>query len=580
MTKLSQRNAHSRSITDIGWNEDNILTTCSSDDTIKIWDIRNPEEITTLQKYNFMGGSSIIQWNRHDPFKFATVQGGKIFFWDLKNPGVPYLSMFAEPNGISSFQWSIHDPNQFCTANQTNKVKIWSTKSPQEHIGVILTPHSVNIAKYTPFGSGIVTSSKNDNFLHMYKISNLNDVSIVKSFEGRSNENVSDLWWRSSIYDGSVEFQLVTWSKFASQLRLTHVEPKLLQACGHRISKKQLESIKNEPDSEVPIVSPGAVSIMTMEEEFQHLLLKTPSGAKIVKHDIFARTLVVSWNDILIEGDLLVVEFSFPIMYPHVPPGINILKNEVKDDLYIKNHLTEYCDELICEEKNCIRHCIEKMMREISRNTFAKPNMVDLKFNNNNNFKQLKPSTPIKSPVSSNPVILKKLEEAGPSAELYEVKPTDSISSIALKFGTTKNVIKNVNKMHTIELWPGRCIIVINNKNKEQSPSQKRRISIMGGHRNHVSESQIENLIDSRKSKMINSRTVHRSTVSYNGNFMSALPSNMDSFDNEKKQHYKWKTKLVVPDEVIDYIAVRILCTTTKYPILTKLDSWRTCFNS
>lgn len=94
---------HTNSVEDIQWSptEPNILASCSTDRSIRIWDIRTSTNNSSMIKINDAHSSdvNVISWNKLDsPFLLSGGDDGAIKCWDLRS-----LGRTSNPSPIATF---------------------------------------------------------------------------------------------------------------------------------------------------------------------------------------------------------------------------------------------------------------------------------------------------------------------------------------------------------------------------------------------------------------------------------------------------------------------------------------------
>ncbi|RNA37750.1 Glutamate-rich WD repeat-containing 1 [Brachionus plicatilis] len=122
---------HSSSVEDIQWspNETTVFASCSSDKSIRVWDIRcSPLKANMLTCDQAHGTDvNVINWNRNEPFIVSGGDDGQIKIWDLRlfkdNRPVGILKYHGKP--ITSVEWNTHDSTVFAASSEDNQLSIW-----------------------------------------------------------------------------------------------------------------------------------------------------------------------------------------------------------------------------------------------------------------------------------------------------------------------------------------------------------------------------------------------------------------------------------------------------------------------
>lgn len=167
--------AHRRPILDLSWSplEPNILCSASSDNFLKIWDMKR-DTANSARKMTYTGGTPhIAKWNRHAPFFILSAHPhGQVCLWDLRvssNIVICSLSRNRPPQyPLFLFQHLIFRvligatsiiPNLLPQTTQQKSryrwcqimftVQLWSVNNPKDPLATIFVGHCVSSAEYT-----------------------------------------------------------------------------------------------------------------------------------------------------------------------------------------------------------------------------------------------------------------------------------------------------------------------------------------------------------------------------------------------------------------------------------------------
>ncbi len=80
---------HFRPVTGIDWSPfySTVLSTCSADSSIHLWDVRAPQREPIQSFMVYHQGAQAIAWNRHDGVQLASVHENEFRLWDTRKGG-------------------------------------------------------------------------------------------------------------------------------------------------------------------------------------------------------------------------------------------------------------------------------------------------------------------------------------------------------------------------------------------------------------------------------------------------------------------------------------------------------------
>lgn len=125
MTVVASLVKHGNDITDLSFHEQetNLITTCSYDKNIHLWDIRTPTRPTS-SLFN-MTWTSRVCWERISGINLASSHDSVIKIWDIRNPSIPHQYINAHPGKIYSLDFSPVKENQLVSSAGDNTIKTW-----------------------------------------------------------------------------------------------------------------------------------------------------------------------------------------------------------------------------------------------------------------------------------------------------------------------------------------------------------------------------------------------------------------------------------------------------------------------
>lgn len=474
-SSVGQVAGHRRRISDLKWSsiDQGFLCTCSADGFLKVWDVRQPTNVQLVRKSQFPMGAppSLVRWSKFNSVNLASVHKGQVCVWDMRKTQTPFATIFADTSDLIALDWSPTTKDMLLTASHTTKFKLWSMDKPSESLGSGIATGIIEKAIFTPFGHGVLTSIKNLGTVQLFDVFDTENISVVDTF-AFTQKPVTDFCVRIGVEKGSNEYQLVTWTEPESQFRLLAIEPWQLQACHQELSKTQQDVSRRNSGGKAIITEPPIVSVgLTMEGEFD--TLKPIPGVEIEEADRLNRTLIVAFKSKL--EVVLRLRVTFPSAYPLAPPAFNILMNTTGiPDERLKEEVVSLADDYIHgRNMNCVEPCVKLI---------AKKYIQDPLFNNLLIMESPMSISASPSHLSSSPkpkfALVEKLKELGPQYEIYIVQSGNTLPGIALMFNMDKSELRQLNGIHhSIELYPGRTLIVKSRKDEESTAESNNKIT-------------------------------------------------------------------------------------------------------
>lgn len=109
-------------------NQQEVLAACSSDGTIRIFDLRTPlasANEVLIKAHNC--DVNVISWNKKSPVLIASgADDGSFKVWDLRHVSQPAItSIHWHKDPITSIEWQPHDEWTLAVASADNRLSIW-----------------------------------------------------------------------------------------------------------------------------------------------------------------------------------------------------------------------------------------------------------------------------------------------------------------------------------------------------------------------------------------------------------------------------------------------------------------------
>eukprot|EP01132_Coremiostelium_polycephalum_P007791 gene7791-9590_t len=119
---------HTNSVEDIQWSpsEENVFASCSIDQTVKVWDIRQHKPAISVKAHN--ADVNVISWSRTvDYLLVSGSDDGSFKVWDLRNfkPDSPVSEFNYHTGPITSLEWNPFEDSQIIVSSGDNQVTVW-----------------------------------------------------------------------------------------------------------------------------------------------------------------------------------------------------------------------------------------------------------------------------------------------------------------------------------------------------------------------------------------------------------------------------------------------------------------------
>ncbi|KAL3994754.1 WD domain G-beta repeat family protein [Acanthocheilonema viteae] len=135
--------AHPFNLTDVDWcpYDSNALLSCSVDDAVKCWDLRDLR-CPSLQM-QVIGGAEQAKWAPLSVNLLCTSHGTDLRLWDKRNVSLPLQTVPAHMQKISCIMWHPTTATYFLTAGLDGYIKMWNSNDltkPRHSLGMLPSP--------------------------------------------------------------------------------------------------------------------------------------------------------------------------------------------------------------------------------------------------------------------------------------------------------------------------------------------------------------------------------------------------------------------------------------------------------
>ncbi|CAG9858293.1 unnamed protein product [Phyllotreta striolata] len=360
--------AHTRVITDLNWHrfDPNILASCSVDTFIHLWDLRDSRKPTL--SLSAVAEASQVRWNKISHHLLATAHEGDIKVWDQRKGTAPVQYIAAHLAKIHGLDWSPTSENHICSCSQDNTVKFFDTTNNRRPECVLTTNAPVWRARYTPFGTGLVTAvvpqlRRGENSLLLWNTANRNTP--VHTFVGH-RDVILDFEWKKQHPDDT-DFRLVTWSKDQALL-VWKIDNYLQKLCGFEPIESKDPFKSHEYSENFRFFKKTSPKVQPLQQEFSLLNIHIPN-LTILKMDAVARHVLVKAT---INNFVAILKVNFPSAYPHgVPPGFEVVKegSNIGDSIaaQLLQMLTHLALQRVSKNRTCLESCLRQMVTTLEQ---------------------------------------------------------------------------------------------------------------------------------------------------------------------------------------------------------------------
>eukprot|EP00041_Stephanoeca_diplocostata_P033367 m.1101403 g.1101403 ORF g.1101403 m.1101403 type:complete len:965 (-) comp24323_c0_seq3:1963-4857(-) len=392
---------HSRPLSSIHWSyfDANILASCSNDKYMRLVDIRTKKPIMALSGGT---GASIVRWSPRMGSTLASTHDGSVKIWDTRMAAMSQ-SITAHTSKITSIDWSPTVADEFVTtalASHDQSVRFFSLKRPNQPVAAIRT-NSAYRAFYTPFGRGVVTSTRQDTSKTAARGILLWSVDAIFSGDTASATPVATFhghlydWWLGD--DKCSQPRIVVWN---SGLNVSPIDEAVCRAIGvvptspvedeECVAPSEQKTVASRatdaPGSQTSSSVIGALDRIgataqktiegskTMEQELHDLQHSTMRGISVIYIDNDGRACEIKAkasarhkrSSVLSEVGIH-LKTVFPPEYPKgVPPLFQLVSltgvNEADFQNAISVELAELAAAYVRNHKTCLHPCLQLLV--------------------------------------------------------------------------------------------------------------------------------------------------------------------------------------------------------------------------
>ncbi|ORX91298.1 WD40 repeat-like protein [Basidiobolus meristosporus CBS 931.73] len=146
---------HTSSIEDIQWspNQKSVFASCSADQTVRIWDVKNKKkDVFSIKAHD--ADVNVISWNRKVNYLLASGSDDGVFsIWDMRTfsnqtTPTPVATFKWHSAPITSIEWHPHEESVLGVAGADDQVTIWDLSVEQdaeEEGGVIMQENGMQV---------------------------------------------------------------------------------------------------------------------------------------------------------------------------------------------------------------------------------------------------------------------------------------------------------------------------------------------------------------------------------------------------------------------------------------------------
>eukprot|EP01133_Synstelium_polycarpum_P011965 gene11965-13948_t len=474
----------------------------SSANNLSIWDMNEEKCTHSYQKAHIRHITS-LSWNNMDSNLLASASGDSIVkIWDLRDPKNASYSINTKTI-LSQVSWNPHSSTMFATSHAVScgsdkSIKIWDV--PNKLIRSYQTGSPCSEAKFVPFSNHQAIASfsqKGYNELSFWSGSNSSSVMTLSGHQG----SIISFDWRIKTVNGQKKYYAVSIGK-DSFFKMWEITPSMIESIENVPTPESIKSNNQRVSSKDAPIDLSQELVRIQRQEFKNLTVE--------KTSISDRICMVN-----VDNRKVIIIISFPSLYPSAPPSfeivtkdqsssINNIKVKFKKELdslalelletkkpFLYQLLKRFSDYHLGEieslkdinsivESPMIQRRASRTLPPIQSSPIKSPRKASQSDSESDSMLLLSPtmdmpryrSSSATPPLNSQDVPPTKTSRTGSIGAhtllppnysgnqsllfvKYTVKPTDTLTGIALQFGMHRDTLIHTNRLFSEKVIPG-----------------------------------------------------------------------------------------------------------------------------
>ncbi|GAM17664.1 hypothetical protein SAMD00019534_008390 [Acytostelium subglobosum LB1] len=567
--------AHLRSIASMSWNnvDTNLLASSSGDNLVKIWD-RREDKTSRMNSIDTNSFITHVAWNPHSSSMLASSHHGVLKIWDIRKFGSPLTSWNSHVGTARSLDWHSTNKSTIMVCGSDHCIRVWDASPPNPSIKTFQTGHLCTKAMFLPFSKHYnVASFSTKSFNSNISIWAGNGDSPMISLTGHQDAMI-DFSWRvhdnqHSLVSISKDCTIKQWT-FSDERKeiIDTISSALIDQPQRRRNSwktlvpddlsQELQVIANEKYDNIIVEKTSLTDrlcIINIENRKVIVVISLPSLYPSAPPCFEILTKDPTSNKIKIvlkkEFDHLSHEFmdlernnktKKPFLYKILkkysqnhsnnaesfneissvmdsPNLIQRLGNSGKSTSSVPTLRLSLQDDDLSGDTSNQSSSVDPLLEQYQSPSIKSRATEDHLLTQRTSPRAI-PSTTSKPPKSNNPVFYPSFVPMPPNYhnasqsvtfEMYHVKPTDTLTGIALQFSMPRDILMQTNRLFSDKLMPGAVLWVYRKKDQQHT---------LSGQQDHSSSSMTQSA-GNLPSITVSSGTNNHNNNSNNNNNMS-----------------------------------------------------------